>query len=171
MPPKSQNRLAFKSQSKPKSSFSTTAKAKNQAIKSQALLSKTQPTKQTTTTLGGDVRKSPALQGVEKENVSHLPDLDVDDAQWDRIWRHTKKQMNVPASKSIHLDHENRIEQILRVFDLDPNYGPSIGLSRLERWQRAQDLDLDPPAEIRQILTTKQGKLEYASNVFTNHQL
>lgn len=100
-----------------------------------------------------------------------MPDLDVDDGQWDQIWRHTKKQMNMPASKSIHIDHENRIEQILRVFDLDPNYGPSIGLTRLERWQRAQDLDLAPPAEIRQILTTKQGKLEYSNNVFTNHEL
>lgn len=175
MPPKvaaSNNRLSFKSQSKPKSSFSTTAKAKSEAIKTQSLAKAsltTSATKQPAKakTIGADKKSAQN----EKENAAHLPNLDVDDSQWDQIWRHTKKQMNLPASKSIHLDHENRIEQILRVFDLDPNYGPTIGLTRLERWERAQDLDLAPPSEVYQILTTKQGKLDYANNILTNHEL
>ncbi len=40
----------------------------------------------------------------------------------------------------------------LKQFDLDPRYGPSIGLSREARWQRAKCLGLRPPSEIWEIL-------------------
>lgn len=40
----------------------------------------------------------------------------------------------------------------LKKFDLEPRYGPSIGLTRKERWNRAYQLGLKPPSEILSIL-------------------
>ncbi|KAJ1631790.1 hypothetical protein T492DRAFT_993658 [Pavlovales sp. CCMP2436] len=40
-------------------------------------------------------------------------------------------------------------EKILSAFDLAAEFGPSIGLSRAERWERAQQLGLAPPVEVR----------------------
>ncbi|TKY90757.1 hypothetical protein EX895_000755 [Sporisorium graminicola] len=171
MPPKgsTQKSLSFRAQSKPKSTFS--ASAKDQLKGKSNLKAASTPTKPLTASLAR--RPSPTSAEIAKqdEEDAKRPELDVDDARWDGVWRKTKKTMNVPPSKSVHIEHENRIQQILRVFDLDPNYGPCMGMSRLERWQRAKDLDLDPPQEIHDILTTKQGVKEHKENVFTAHVL
>lgn len=66
-------------------------------------------------------------------------------------------------------------------------YGPCVGVSRLERWERAQALGLNPPPEVRQpflshdrhlnlhpllqvkeILSTKEGSIDtqYTQSVF-----
>lgn len=37
-------------------------------------------------------------------------------------------------------------------FDFDVRFGPYLGLSRLERWVRAQRLGLEPPSQVRDIL-------------------
>lgn len=34
------------------------------------------------------------------------------------------------------------------VFDLSDEYGPCVGLSRLERWERSEKLGLSPPPEV-----------------------
>lgn len=162
-----QKSLSFKAQSKPKSTFSSSAKDQ---IKAKSNLKATStPQKPITSTLR---KASPTATAVKEDAAdAKRENLDVDDPRWDGVWRKTKKTMNVPPSKSVHIDHESRIQQILRVFDLDPNYGPCMGMSRLERWQRAKDLDLDPPQEIHDILTTKQGVKEHKENVFTAHGL
>ena len=41
------------------------------------------------------------------------------------------------------------IDNELRQFDLNMKYGPVSGLSRTQRWQRAHDLNLNPPSEIK----------------------
>lgn len=162
-----QKSLSFRAQSKPRSTFS--ASAKDQLKAKSGLKSSSTPTKPAASTLR---KPSPTtLAPKEDESDAGREDLDVDDPRWDAIWRKTKKTMNVPPSKSVHIDHENRIQQILRVFDLDPNFGPCMGMSRLERWQRAKDLDLEPPQEIYDILTKKQGAQEHKENVFTAHGL
>ncbi|TPX64206.1 hypothetical protein SpCBS45565_g06079 [Spizellomyces sp. 'palustris'] len=48
--------------------------------------------------------------------------------------------------------------EILKDFDLNYNYGPCVGLSRMERWERAQKLELDPPEDIRLILLTPEAR-------------
>lgn len=42
--------------------------------------------------------------------------------------------------------------KILKLFDLEPRFGPSIGMTRKERWNRAQCLGLRPPSEVYEIL-------------------
>ena len=55
----------------------------------------------------------------------------------------------------------------LRIFDLTSKYGPCVGITRLQRWERAKKWGLEPPDEIREILLTKQGMGEeiYKENV------
>ena len=35
---------------------------------------------------------------------------------------------------------------------LEQKFGPALGLTRLERWERAEKLDLSPPADVLRIL-------------------
>ena len=41
-------------------------------------------------------------------------------------------------------------------FDLNSRYGPCTGVSRLERWERAQGLGLNPPNEVRDLLLRQE---------------
>lgn len=43
----------------------------------------------------------------------------------------------------------------LKHFDLCSKYGPCIGPSRLQRWNRARDFGLDPPLDVLSILQDK----------------
>ena len=43
-------------------------------------------------------------------------------------------------------------EETLRSFDLDGRFGPCVNPTRLERWERAERLGLDPPEEVRALL-------------------
>lgn len=48
----------------------------------------------------------------------------------------------------------NEEDTLLRSFDLDQNFGPCVGLSRKERWQRAEGFGLEPPAKVWSLLST-----------------
>ncbi|KOS15600.1 dna polymerase delta subunit 4 [Malassezia pachydermatis] len=90
------------------------------------------------------------------------PTLDTESAKYDALWEHAKKTMGM---EPIHAASTNRIEHILRVFDMDPTYGPCMGMTRLERWQRAKDIGEDPPDELREILLTREGILDFQYSV------
>ncbi|XP_029414383.1 DNA polymerase delta subunit 4 isoform X2 [Nannospalax galili] len=47
--------------------------------------------------------------------------------------------------------------ELLRLFDLAWQYGPCTGITRLQRWHRAEQLGLEPPPEVRQVLKTHPG--------------
>jgi DNA polymerase delta subunit 4 len=42
--------------------------------------------------------------------------------------------------------------KLLRAFDLNTKYGNALGLTRLERFERAEKLGLSPPKELGEIL-------------------
>ncbi|XP_028372245.1 DNA polymerase delta subunit 4 [Phyllostomus discolor] len=53
---------------------------------------------------------------------------------------------------------DNEVElELLRQFDLAWQYGPCTGITRLQRWHRAEQMGLDPPPEVRQVLQTHLG--------------
>jgi len=60
----------------------------------------------------------------------------------------------------IHSTDKTQVHHILRTFDLSYQYGPCIGMTRLERWSRAETMGLNPPKEIKEILESKQGMEE-----------
>ncbi|EEB89626.1 hypothetical protein MPER_12255 [Moniliophthora perniciosa FA553] len=83
------------------------------------------------------------------------PELKVKDSRWNGVSAAARAKMN--NLSPIHAEGKNRIHHILNVFDMSYEYGPCIGLTRLERWDRANTMGLNPPVEIRDILLTRQG--------------
>ena len=49
-------------------------------------------------------------------------------------------------------DDVDEVEEVLRGFDLDIRFGPCTGMTRMERWNRAEKLGLGPPSSIRNLL-------------------
>lgn len=43
-------------------------------------------------------------------------------------------------------------EEQLRQFDMDMKFGPCIGVTRLQRWEQASAMGLQPPAHLRDLL-------------------
>ncbi|KFM24861.1 DNA polymerase delta subunit 4 [Auxenochlorella protothecoides] len=56
------------------------------------------------------------------------------------------------AAPSIESLDAEEVEALLRQFDMTSKYGPSMGVTRLERWERAVDLKLNPPKEVKELL-------------------
>ena len=50
---------------------------------------------------------------------------------------------------------------VLRAFDLNEEYGPSAGMTRLERWMRAERNGLHPPANVRSLVESHPGDATY----------
>lgn len=47
---------------------------------------------------------------------------------------------------------------MLRQFDMNSAYGPCLGMTRMERWERARKFGLNPPKDIETLL--KAGKVQ-----------
>ncbi|KAI5118751.1 hypothetical protein M0805_004837 [Coniferiporia weirii] len=83
-----------------------------------------------------------------------------------KVYRQAKERMgDVPA---IHAEKQTKVHHILRIFDTSYEYGPCVGMTRLERWERARAFGLNPPTEIRDILMTEQADKDdtYKQSVF-----
>ncbi|KAF9933199.1 hypothetical protein BGZ67_004384 [Mortierella alpina] len=75
--------------------------------------------------------------------------------------KQSRARMIIPTG-AIHQDDLSKEEKTLRQFDLASMYGPSLDLTRLERWERAFSLGLDPPQTIKDLLlkhTTRNTSL------------
>ncbi|KAF9142272.1 hypothetical protein BGX30_002980 [Mortierella sp. GBA39] len=57
----------------------------------------------------------------------------------------------VNIRKGIHQEDISEQEKILRQFDLASKYGPCLGMTRLERWERAFLLGLSPPVGVKDL--------------------
>jgi len=50
-------------------------------------------------------------------------------------------------------EEQKKIEvELLREFDLTEKFGPCIGLSRMQRWHRAERFGLEPTPKVRKVL-------------------
>ncbi|XP_073334084.1 DNA polymerase delta subunit 4 [Pagrus major] len=61
--------------------------------------------------------------------------------------------------------------QKLRQFDLDWRFGPCTGISRLQRWERAKLHGLNPPEEIRWLLSQTHTDSEYNLSLWSEYPL
>lgn len=97
--------------------------------------------------------------------VEHRPTLDVTGKTYRKHYGQVQEKLG--HLEPIHAEGQNKIHQILRVFDMSYEYGPCVGMSRLERWERAASFGLNPPDEVRHILLTREGvdKDEYSQCV------
>mmetsp|Transcript_11202 Transcript_11202/g.19133 ORF Transcript_11202/g.19133 Transcript_11202/m.19133 type:complete len:114 (-) Transcript_11202:245-586(-) len=68
-----------------------------------------------------------------------------------------RQNKSMRAKPQQHLEESTlsdpaKIDTILTEFDLCTKYGPCAGVSRLNRWERAQTFGLQPPPAVRDIL-------------------
>jgi len=99
----------------------------------------------------------PSFESPPLTPIEPLP-LDSKDRKYSKLYGKSKAQQNnLPI---IHGGNETKFVTILRTFDLSCEYGPCVGVSRLERWERAKDMGLDPPQEIYDILTSREGLMQ-----------
>ncbi|KAI8061000.1 DNA polymerase delta, subunit 4-domain-containing protein [Gongronella butleri] len=66
----------------------------------------------------------------------------------------------------VHQETMDETDKKLRAFDLSYAYGPCVGLSRMERWERAQTLGLNPPEEIKTLLMATTARKSQAECLF-----
>uniref|UniRef100_A0A670IXN4 DNA polymerase delta 4, accessory subunit n=1 Tax=Podarcis muralis TaxID=64176 RepID=A0A670IXN4_PODMU len=64
--------------------------------------------------------------------------------------KETKKAQS-PLHGEYYTAHPDQLET-LKQFDLSWQYGPCTGITRLQRWERAELLGLNPPAMVRELL-------------------
>jgi DNA polymerase delta, subunit 4 len=67
----------------------------------------------------------------------------------------------------VHPENQSTINTILRDFDLSPRYGPCVGMTRMERYRRAEKMGLKPPAEVLRILETVEGQRDWNTDLFS----
>ncbi|XP_057700480.1 DNA polymerase delta subunit 4 [Corythoichthys intestinalis] len=87
--------------------------------------------------------------------------------------RNVAKRNERPASPPQDTENSSRHEeeQKLRQFDLDWRFGPSTGISRLQRWDRAKLHGLNPPEDIRDLLLLKQTDKDYNLSLWSEYPL
>ncbi|EXJ84404.1 hypothetical protein A1O3_05071 [Capronia epimyces CBS 606.96] len=98
-------------------------------------------TKRTTVQAGQDARE------VAAEKVTA--------AQLKKYWQAEEDSRLAPR---VHQENLSLHEKILRHFDLSSQYGPCIGITRLQRWKRANMLGLEPPVEVLAVLLREEDK-------------
>ncbi|RSH84606.1 uncharacterized protein EHS24_006130 [Apiotrichum porosum] len=109
-----------------------------------------------------DRAKTPPVKDAAKDDVVSVPDderevLDGNSKQWNKLYKDARVEMG--GVEPIHAGPQmTKVHHILRVFDMTSKYGPCAGITRLDRWDRAKKLGLNPPEEIRKILVTQQGE-------------
>ncbi|MCD9641737.1 hypothetical protein HAX54_028164 [Datura stramonium] len=64
------------------------------------------------------------------------------------------------GSPDLQADDYDGNEELLRQFDTNMVYGPCLGLSRLDRWERAKNLGLNPPRDVEPILRSSKVRNE-----------
>jgi DNA polymerase delta subunit 4 len=67
----------------------------------------------------------------------------------------------------VHPEDQSTIKTILRDFDLSPRYGPCVGMTRMERYRRAEKMGLKPPVEVLRILETEEGQRDWNTDLFS----
>ncbi|XP_018539951.1 DNA polymerase delta subunit 4 [Lates calcarifer] len=83
-----------------------------------------------------------------------------------------KRSTPPPPQKEAETDTVRQEElQKLRQFDLDWRFGPCTGISRLQRWERAQLHGLNPPEEIRELLLKTHIDPEYKLSLWSEYPL
>ncbi|TBU56796.1 DNA polymerase delta, subunit 4-domain-containing protein [Dichomitus squalens] len=118
----------------------------------------------------GSGKKQPELKGVGDPAVTEPENerepLNLSDPRWRKLYGSSREKMG--NLEPVHANGQSMVHHILRVFDLSYEYGPCVGVSRLDRWERAHALGLNPPPEVKEILLTKEGGTDeqFSQSVF-----
>lgn len=113
----------------------------------------------------GKPPKEPIVQEIKPEPIEFPApapeeedeDIDEDELRASKIlqkqinayWAEKERARKTPR---VHQKDLSLREKILREFDMSSQYGPCIGISRLDRWKRARDMELGPPIEVLAVM-------------------
>ncbi|XP_064416889.1 DNA polymerase delta subunit 4 [Latimeria chalumnae] len=61
--------------------------------------------------------------------------------------------------------------EVLKQFDLFWEYGPCIGITRLQRWERADILGLKPPVHVRDLILKHKDDPLYLQSLWHEYPL
>ncbi|XP_030041592.1 DNA polymerase delta subunit 4 [Microcaecilia unicolor] len=61
--------------------------------------------------------------------------------------------------------------EVLRQFDLNWHFGPCTGITRLQRWERAMELGLEPPTSIRELLLRHKDDPRFLNSVWHEYPI
>ncbi|GLJ17875.1 hypothetical protein SUGI_0312680 [Cryptomeria japonica] len=112
----------------------------------RALYPHRKPLNSSSTKLSGSVENG---KGLKKENAA----ISTDSA----TSAEAALSDSLNSYDEVYEEEEDCVEQILKQFDLDMRYGPCLGLSRMERWQRAVQLGLSPSQDVKDLLDRAGG--------------
>ena len=73
------------------------------------------------------------------------------------------------VAEAAPLSDQDRAE--LRAFDLAQAFGPCVGLTREERWRRADALGRNPPQRVREILDAMPEGSDEAESMLSKYPL
>lgn len=79
--------------------------------------------------------------------------------------------VEVPASENVFPGLSEAEEKELCRFDLTLKYGPCVGLSRAERWMRAQEFGLEPPPRVLELLDRVPADGKSAQSLLSGYSL
>ncbi|CAM5149212.1 unnamed protein product [Natator depressus] len=74
---------------------------------------------------------------------------------------------DVPPGGSLHPAQLEMLKQ----FDLSWEYGPCTGITRLQRWERAESLGLSPPVTVRETLLEHEGDVSFMHCLWHDYPL
>ncbi|XP_038058221.1 DNA polymerase delta subunit 4-like isoform X2 [Patiria miniata] len=60
---------------------------------------------------------------------------------------------------------------VLKQFDLCWEYGPCTGISRLERWERAEKHGMNPPDQVRRLIMKHEDETNYTQSLWHDYPL
>ncbi|KAI0287341.1 DNA polymerase delta, subunit 4-domain-containing protein [Russula brevipes] len=129
-------------------------------LKGKAAASTAEPPAITPIRIGGKRKYEPEPEPEQEQtedsvDVLRRESLDTEDPRWNRAFGLARGKMG--NIQPVHAQSQSPVHHILRIFDLSYEYGPCVGVTRMERWERAAALGLNPPPEVREILMTKEG--------------
>ncbi|KAL0794642.1 hypothetical protein Bca101_066019 [Brassica carinata] len=101
--------------------------------------------KQTKSNITGGISKSKPSS--RKASPKHAATQGSDATQPAALISHGSLDVN---------DDYGEKEEMLRQFDMNMAYGPCVGMTRLDRWERALRLGMNPPSEIARLLKTEK---------------
>ncbi|KAI8637113.1 DNA polymerase delta, subunit 4 [Parasitella parasitica] len=105
---------------------------------------------------------------IQQQQQQHHKSIDDNVIQIGKQKQHKQPETNAQVETKkleIHQEHLNETDKLLRAFDLNYDFGPCVGMKRLDRWERAQKLGLNPPVNVREILIKDKAQT-YAESVF-----
>lgn len=85
--------------------------------------------------------------------------------------RSTNKSSTTSAKKQSTKAYDQTLVEkqeleLLRQFDLNADYGPCSGLSRMERWKRAKEFRFNPPSKVHDLVIAHSGDDRYTQCIW-----